>query len=92
MGQRVCVRQLSEPSDASREPRRCDARTPHAEMMRKTIASTIVSWNSVFSTPRRVRKLLLVPPPSAVPMPEPFAWSRITTVSTIATRIWAMLM
>ena len=48
-------------------------------MMRKTIARTMVSWNSVFSMPRRVRKLPLVPPPSAEPMPEPLACRRMTT-------------
>ena len=47
----------------------------------------MVAWNSVFSKPRLVRKLEVVPPRPA-PKPEPLACNKITVIKTMETRIW----
>jgi hypothetical protein len=54
----------------------------------KITASTIVSWNRVFSTPRLVRKEAWAEPKK--PEPCPLIWIRMTTTRRTETRIWAV--
>jgi len=62
--------------------------TLQADMRMKMTTRTMVSWNRVFSVPRRVRKKVELPP-RAPPKPEPRAWRRITRMRATETTIWA---